>query len=294
MKNLENKVIMTAEITGPVVKGSSDFSKTTKMIAECACRCWEAGAAVVHLQMAERAKAGRRTELCLQETIYQIREYKDCDVIIDCSEPGKSWIPGDNFKDKMQKNKAQVQGIEMGAYGAEYFNWVPGGRFENTAQLWQSINQAYKDRGIKPEVVIRDSGTLSIVNYLLFTEKNYFAAKDLLFQFRLGFKNSMKATVENLLQFKSGIPKGALWSVFGAGDSQFEMMYAALALGGNICIGTKDVVLDDSAPDALENQLIYVERAAQAVEAFGKTCALPSEAREMLGLRPFESMKEAM
>lgn len=187
---------------------------------------------MVHLQMNERPKNGRMLEVCLKKTIRQIRAHDDCDVIIDCTEPGEGCIAGEIFTEKVKKSKMPIKGIELGIYGAEFFNWIPGGKFENTSQLWQMMNQAYAERGIKPEVQIRDFGTLSIVNYLLFTEKNVFAAKDLFFRFRLGFQSGMKATIENLLHLKNSIPKKALWSAYGAGESQFPMIYAALALGG--------------------------------------------------------------
>ena len=290
MSTVNDKVIITAELTGPEISGSSDFSKVSSVMAESVYQCWQAGAAVVHLQMKNSRKKGRKVDQCLRDTIQRVRMHHDCNVIIDCTEPDTNCVSGfDHAGAKAaDSEKSVVDGIEMGAYGAEFFNWVPGGKFENTAKLWHSMNQAYKERGIKPEVQIKDSGTLSIVNYRLYTEKNYFSPEEVYFQIRLGFDGGMAASVDNLMTLQKCIPKNAKWSVFGAKEAQFPMIYAALALGGNICVCASHQVIDgriSSSADVIEEQVVYIDRAVQAVDAFGKKKATSKEARELLGMK---------
>lgn len=62
------------------------------------------------------------------------------------------------------------------------------------------------------------------------------------------------------------------------------IMYAALALGGNIRVGLEDNVYFSKGVPATNVGL--VERAVKAVETFGKQVATPAEAREILGIPP--------
>ena len=68
-------------------------------------------------------------------------------------------------------------------------------------------------------------------------------------------------------------------------------MFDALANGGHIRVGMEDNVVygkDKDGNKILANNLMLVQRAARAVEAFGNEIATPAEAREMLGLKPLD------
>ena len=84
-----------------------------------------------------------------------------------------------------------------------------------------------------------DAGMLGIANY--FAGKGHLSTP-IHYQFCLGVLGGMPATVENLVYLVNHIPEGSTWSAFGVGKQHLPIMYAALALGGNIRVGLEDNV----------------------------------------------------
>ena len=69
------------------------------------------------------------------------------------------------------------------------------------------------------------------------------------------------------------------------------MMFTALAMGGHIRVGMEDNVVygvDESGKKIMATNMMLVERAANAVRAFGNEPATSAEARKMLSLPPLD------
>ena len=65
------------------------------------------------------------------------------------------------------------------------------------------------------------------------------------------------------------------------------MLFAAIANGGHIRVGMEDNVIygtDKDGNKIMATNMMLVERAANAVTAFGNEIATPAEARQMLGI----------
>jgi len=77
---------------------------------------------------------------------------------------------------------------------------------------------------------------------------------------------------------------GSTWSCFGVGHSAMEMLYGAVAMGGNIRVGMEDNVLYSKGKLADSNRQ-FVERAVRIIREFGNEPATSDEAREILGLK---------
>jgi len=77
---------------------------------------------------------------------------------------------------------------------------------------------------------------------------------------------------------------GSTWSAFGVGHSAMEVMYATIALGGNIRVGMEDNVMYQKGVLAESNRQ-FVERAARVITEYGCEVATPDEARQILGLK---------
>ena len=288
MSNLQNKVIITAALTGAVTPAGYHIPETPEQIAEDAYQCWKAGAAIVHLHMRDEQGLGTMDAERFKKTIELIRAHKDCDVVINCTSSGDNRVSGGDAAGNAirMKHMRTVDGIEMGSYDAGSFNWMPGGVFMNTPQFLQELGDVYMERGIKPELEIFDTGMLGVSNY--FVKKGYLPTP-CHYQFCLGVLGGMPATVENLLYLTKHIPEGSTWSAFGVGAGHLPIMYAALALGGNIRVGLEDNVVygkDEEGNKILATNLMLVERAVKAVETFGKKPATSAQAREILGIQP--------
>ena len=288
MRNLQNKVIITAALTGAVTPAGYHIPETPEQIAEDAYQCWKAGAAIVHLHMRDEQGLGTMDAGRFKKTIELIRAHKDCDVVINCTSSGDNRVSGGDPEGNAIRmlHMRTIDGIEMGSYDAGSFNWMPGGVFMNTPQFLQELGDVYMERGIKPELEIFDTGMLGVSNY--FVKKGHLPTP-CHYQFCLGVLGGMPATVENLLYLTKHIPEGSTWSAFGVGAGHLPIMYAALALGGNIRVGLEDNVVygkDEEGNKILATNLMLVERAVKAVETFGKKPATSAQAREILGIQP--------
>ncbi len=275
--NAGENVIISVALTGAVTPKdiNEHIPLTPQEIADDAYRCWQAGAAVVHLHMRDDEGLGTMDRARFAETIRVLREHKDCDVIINCT------TSGDNRATDRQRQEhvSTLDGIEMASWDAGSFNWMPGGVFINSPQFLGQLGEILTSRGIKPEIEIFDTGMLGVARY--FVEQGQLRSP-LHYQFCLGVPGGMPATVESLLYLSSHIPADASWSAFGIGKNHLPILFASLALGGHLRVGLEDNVWFRKGEKA--TNLSLVTRAAQAVTVFGKRVATPAIARQILGI----------
>lgn len=279
------KTIITAALTGAVTPAGYEIPTTPEQIAEDAYNCWKAGAAIVHLHMRGEDGFGSMDRDRFYQTVRLIRSHKDCDVIINCTSSGASPQHPATDEDRMLHHLT-VPGIEMGSYDAGTFNWMPVLVFMNSPEFLTKLGTVYKEKGIKPEFEIFDSGMLDIVDY--YKKKNLLPDGPNHYQFCLGVLGGMQATVENLLYLKNHIPEGATWSAFGVGKAHLPIMYATLALGGHLRVGMEDNVVYQKGIPATNVSL--VERAVRVVKEFGNEVATPAEARKMLSIPELDAV----
>lgn len=275
--NAGEDVIISVALTGAVTPKdiNEHIPLTPQEIADDAYRCWQAGAAVVHLHMRDDEGLGTMDRARFAETIRLLREHKDCDVIINCTTSGDS-----RATDRQrQEHVSTLDGIEMASWDAGSFNWMPGGVFINSPQFLGQLGEILTSRGIKPEIEIFDTGMLGVARY--FVEQGQLRSP-LHYQFCLGIPGGMPATVESLLYLSSHIPADASWSAFGIGKNHLPILFASLALGGHLRVGLEDNVWFCKGEKA--TNLSLVTRAAQAVTVFGKRVATPAIARQILGI----------
>ena len=279
----QNKVIITAALTGSVTPTGYDIPETPEQIAQAAYECWKLGAAVVHIHTRADDGLGAMNTAAFAEIVKRIRAYGDCDVVINCTSSGIS--PEHPATDEERYlHHLTVPGIEMGSYDAGSFNWLPTGVFLNTPEFLEKLGDVYMERGIKPEIEIFDAGMLGVADY--FVKKGHLSTP-CHYQFCLGVLGGMPATVENLLYLKNHIPEGSTWSAFGVGAGHMPILYAAIALGGHIRVGMEDNVVygkDENGKKIMATNQMLVQRAVEAVRLFGKQPATPAEAREILGI----------
>ena len=298
------KTIITAALTGAITPHGYDVPETPAEIAKTAYECWNAGAAVVHLHMRDDAGAGVMDPVKFYETIRLIRtEYPDCDVIINCTSSGDNRVSDDSPYGNAVRmlHHANVPGIEMGTFYAGTFNWgIPGGIFSNSPNFLTKLGNLYQERNIKPEFEVFDMGMIRAVG--VYWKKGIVKAP-LHFQLCLGVVGGLAAEPRDVqdmlvyiqrLQSEGNLPQEVTWSAFGIGKGHLPVMFSALANGGHIRVGMEDNVVygrDEEGKKILATNLMLVERAARAVEAYGNEVASAAEAREMLGLAPLDRAK---
>ncbi len=295
------KTVITVALTGAVTPHGYEIPETPEAIADCAYECWKAGAAIAHMHMRDDQGAGIMDPVKFHETITILRnKYPECDVIVNCTSSGDNRVSDDSpYGNAMRMlHHANVPGIEMGTFDAGSFNWgVPGGVFHNSPTMLSTLGQLYQERGIKPEFEIFDLGMLRAVS-------KYWKRGDVVaplhFQFCLGVVGGMSATTHDLqllvddmkrMQADGELPAECTWSAFGIGNGHLPVMFDAIANDGHIRVGMEDNVVYGRTADGkkiLATNLMLVQRAVNAVKAFGNEPATSAEAREMLGIKPLD------
>ena len=138
-----------------------------------------------------------------------------------------------------------------------------------------------KKYGVKPEMEIFDLG---MINNAVLLAKAGLAETPLHFDFVMGLKGAMPATIENLVFLKNTIPNDATWTVAGVGPAQLSMGVHAILMGGNARVGLEDNIYYRRGETAKNEAL--VERMVRLSEELGREVATPDEAREVLNLEP--------
>lgn len=295
------KTIITAALTGAITPHGYDVPETPEEIADEAYACWKAGAAIVHLHMRDDQGAGVMDPVKFYQTIKWIRtKYPDCDVIVNCTSSGDNRVSDDSPYGNAVRmlHHGNVPGIEMGTFDAGSFNWgIPGGIFSNSPTFLTTLGNLYQEKNIKPEFEVFDLGMIRAVG--VYWKKGIVKAP-LHFQLCLGVVGGMDAQPRDVqemlsyiqrLQSEGNLPQEVTWSAFGIGRGHLPVMFSALANGGHIRVGMEDNVVygkDKDGKKILATNLMLVERAVRATEAFGNEVATSAEAREMLGLKQLD------
>ncbi len=274
--NSKDKVIITASLTGAVTTKDDNPNLPTQPeeICESAIKCYEAGAAVVHIHVRdEQDNASMRYDI-FEKTVELIRK-SGCPVLLNLTSSGGQ---GFSWEERM-KPFVELK-PEIASFDAGTMNWLNKVVFMNEPEFLEKCGQAMIASGVKPEVELFDVGMLTTSEYYL---KKGILEAPAHFQLCLGAAGGMGATTDNLLHLVNKLPEKCTWSAFGIGRGANEILLATLALGGNVRVGLEDNVYYNAGKLAESNEQ-FVARAKRVAEEFGRKAATPEEARQILGL----------
>ena len=282
-KALKNKVIITAAVTGawPKKENNPNVPMTPQEIADDVYACWKAGAAIAHLHMRDDEGNGTMDTAKFEETVNLIHtKYPDCDIVLNLTTSGD--IHAD---DEIRVAHVKKLKPEMASYDCGSMNWLNSGLFLNTPKFLTDCGLLFQELGVKPEIEAFDPGMIGNAAYYI---KKGVLKTPVHFQFCMGCANGIAGSMKNLIFMKETadelVGKGNYtWSCFGVGHSAMEMLYGAVALGGNIRVGMEDNVMYAKGQLA-ESNVQFIERAVRVIKEYGKEVATPDEARQILGL----------
>ena len=282
-KALKNKVIITAAVTGawPKKENNPNVPMTPQEIADDVYACWKAGAAVAHLHMRDDEGNGTMDTAKFEETVNLIHtKYPDCDIVLNLTTSVD--IHAD---DEIRVAHVKKLKPEMASYDCGSMNWLNSGLFLNTPKFLTDCGLLFQELGVKPEIEAFDPGMIGNAAYYI---KKGVLKTPVHFQFCMGCANGIAGSMKNLIFMKETadelVGKGNYtWSCFGVGHSAMEMLYGAVALGGNIRVGMEDNVMYAKGQLA-ESNVQFIERAVRVIKEYGKEVATPDEARQILGL----------
>jgi len=281
MADLRNKRIITVATTGawPTKETTPYVPIEPREIAEEVYSCWKEGAAIAHIHCRDDEGRAAMVYEKFEETVRQIRKKKNCDIIINLTTSG-----GVNLKELDRMRPFYELEPEMASFDCGTMNWQHTTIFENNPKFLEKLGMMMNEKGVKPEVEVFDPGMIYNAAYYV---KQGILKAPLHMQFCMGVPGGINASTKNLVFMKDTMDEvcpGSTWSAFGVGKGAMEIMYAAVAMGGNIRVGMEDNVLYKKGQLATSN-MQFVQRARRVIEEFTCEVATPDEAREILGLK---------
>ncbi len=283
-KTQSDKVIITAALTGVLAtRAQCPYLPYTPVeLAEEAKRCYDAGAACVHIH-GRTDDGGPSWEL---DTFRKIKEEvrKRCPIILNFSTGS---IGDDTSMQEaiIRETRPEIAALNMGTmnyakYSSKRKAFVFDMVFDNTFGKIERLLAAMNDSGVKPELECFDSGHTNSIWPLYDAGK---LKKPTQFSFIMGVLGGLPTTIEALQLQKSIVPPGSTWEVIGIGKPQWRLVASSLVLGGNIRVGLEDNFYLPDGEMAKSNGAL-VEKAAELTRLVGREPATVDEARRLLSL----------
>lgn len=270
------KVIITAAVTGSSIsrEQTPHIPLTPEEIAQACVEAWQAGASIVHIHVRdpETGKGTQSLEL-FRRVAEPVRERTDLILCLTTS-----GIPGRNLPTEDRLVPLELR-PELASLDAGTIN-LGGHVFKNTPDFLDASAAAMREKGVKPELEVFDSGM--VVTCLRMRDEGKLD-EPLHFQFVLGTPWGAPATPKSLLHMSELIPADATWSVIGIGKGQLPMSMMGLVMGGHVRVGLEDSIYYRRGELAKSNAQL-VERVVRIAGEYGREVATPAEARGILGL----------
>ncbi len=223
-----SKTIITVAPTGAWTQKehNPNIPLTPKEIAEDVYECFKAGAAICHIHVRDDENNGTMSTDKFVETVNYIKEYKDCDILINLTTSGDL-----NATDETRQAHLRVLKPELASYDCGSMNWMHKTLFINTPQFLEELGKTMQENGVKPEIEIFDAGM--IYNSFYYLKKGVLKAP-CHYQLVLGAAGGSMATIENLVYLKSLLPADCTWGALGIGAGHVPIMLATVAMGGHV------------------------------------------------------------
>ena len=267
------KLIITVAPTGsvPKKKNNPHVPITPKEIIEAGVRCESAGASILHIHARNPVDESPSPEYSIFEETYLGLKEKTS-LILQISTGGRAGLAYETRCDRL-KLRPEMASLTTGSVN------FPDSVYENSPSLIEALAGDMLRYGIKPEMEIFDLAMIS--NAMDLVQKSL-AVPPLHFDFVMGLKGAMPASIENLVHLKNSIPRDATWTVAAIGSSQLMMGIHAILMGGHVRVGLEDNIYYRKGELASNERLI--ERIVKLAGEVGREVATPDEARNILQL----------
>jgi 3-keto-5-aminohexanoate cleavage enzyme len=214
-----------------------------------------------------------------------IRSQAGADVIINYS-TGAIGVPLEKRIAYLRALTPDIGALNMGSmnyakYSRRRKDFVFKAVFENSFDTIIELCTAMRESGIKPEHECFDSGHIANLDPLL---DMGLLDPPLQISCVMGVSGGIRPNARNLAHMAEQVPPVAHeWGVIGISRQQWELVAAALTLGGNVRVGLEDNFYLPDGEMARSNGDL-VARARRMCEDVGRRPATVAEARERLGL----------
>ena len=289
--NPENKLVISAALAGAITTKANNpnVPYTAEEFGDEAKKCYDAGAAIVHIHARDPVKGNPTPDLDLIKAVLENIKSKAPDIIINLSTAISSVAtdkerikPVQTFKPPLASLNTASMNFAVGDYRTGKVGMGAGNIFENSFKTISKFAKEMKKAGTKPEMEIYDLGGLHNMLFLNRSKEDF--TQPLHFQFVWGILGGIPFTPRNLSLVLDLRPPGSTWSVCGVSKQQFQAGLCAAALGGHIRVGLEDntrVVTGELAKGSYEQ----VAWAKKVTELAGREIAQGEEARKIFHLK---------
>ncbi len=289
--NPENKLVISAALAGAITTKTNNpnVPYTAEEFGDEAKKCYDAGAAIVHIHARHPEKGNPTHDLDLIKAVLVDIKSKAPDLIINLSTAISSIAtdkqriaPVQTYKPPIASLNTASMNFAIGDYRTGKVGMGAGNIFANTFKTISKFAKEMKKAGTKPEMEIYDLGGL--YNMLFLNRQEGAFTQPLHFQFVWGVLGGIPLTPRNLALVLELKPLNATWSVCGVSKQQFQGGLCAAAWGGHIRVGLEDNTRNVSGELAKGSyeQVIWAKKVA---EAAGREIALGEEARKIFHLK---------
>ncbi|HCC36353.1 MAG TPA: 3-keto-5-aminohexanoate cleavage protein [Treponema sp.] len=235
------------------------------LVEDCV-QCHEAGAAVVHVHLIRGHE---------KEIVDKIRAR--CDVVIQAG------MSSDVIPDRTGDFEARPEMLSIILnHHAEFFTEMAVNRLHPMEELEEYCRKC-REYGIRPEWEVWNAGSSWSLEYL---DKKGLLDKPNILTCFFGWPGSSWSppTADEFLHRVRYLPSDSAYSVSVMGEEQTLLMSMAIAMGGNVRVGTEDWPFLTPGRKAKNNAEI-VERVVRIAGEMGREVATSSEARRILNLK---------
>ena len=249
---------------------------TLAELVETACRCEQAGAAMVHVHVRDAEHRPTLDLHRLSETVAALRE--ETTLVVQLSTGGSVHDP---LERRLRVLDAAPDSCSLTMGTVNFGDDV----FSNPWPFIVELYQISQEREVVPEFELFDLGHVAALHRLLETYGLPYGGQvhcDLV----MGVPGGMPGTADALVAAVNALPEAVTsWSATGIGRTALPVALAALAKGGHLRVGMEDTLTLARGVPVTHNAAL-VERAARLAEIAQRPAMTSDDARALLRTRP--------
>lgn len=269
-----DKLIITVAPTGsvPKKKDTPYVPITPKEIIECALRCEDEGASILHIHARDQEENPSDDLEVFKEIVEYLAERSD--LILQISTGGRA---GSDLESRIRRLQVRP---EMASLTTGSVNF-PRVAYVNPPDLIEGLAREMKQLKIKPEMEIFD---VSMVYNALRLKDKELVSDPLHFNLVMGLQGAIPSTIEHMVHLCRSLPSGSTWTVSGIGEAQLRLGIHAILMKGHVRVGLEDNIYHEKGELATNEG--QVRRIASLSREIGREVATPEDARKILRLSP--------
>lgn len=288
-----DKVVITAALSGAGTFkwNNENVPYVPDEFAAEARKCYEAGAAIVHIHGRDPDTGMPTPDLEITKRIIDAIRDAAPGLIINMT---TAIAPGLDREARIAPILDNLP--EMASFNSASMNFalvdhkdnsiITETVFENSFSTMSFFAKHLIELNVKPEFELYDFGGFYNIE-MLHKQANFFDPPHH-YQLVFGVTGGVPFSPMTFSAFLSLLPPDATWSVCGVGREQIRAGMCAAVNGGHVRVGLEDNTRTETGEMA-KGSYEQVEWAVRIVKAAGREAATPAEAREILSLPSRES-----